>query len=261
MEVNRIPTGIPPLDLILAGGIPENRVTEIFGPPDSGKSILATLIVASKQHNSPDQKCIWIAIEPFDPKWAAKFGVDVDKLLVFNPGPAEQVIDVCEKFMAADDCGLVVLDNLANMVTKKELESSAAEGDPGGSGRVNKKLFNTVMEAQRKAAGKGRASTFIFTNQMRVKIGAFGSEITAFGGSSPRHAAAIRLRLYAKDIFDKTVHTGLPARKEVRVVIEKHKGPVAGQECTFEIAVLNQPGLQVGQVTSNWKMIPPTSPE
>jgi recombination protein RecA len=150
VEVNQIPYGIPPLDLILGGGIPENRVTEIFGPPDSGKSILAMLIVASKQHISPNQKCIRIAAEPFHPKWAAKFDVDVKKLWVINPGHAEQVIDICGTLMAADDCGLVVVDNLAAMVTKKELESSAAEGDPGGSGRVNKKLFNTVMEAQRK---------------------------------------------------------------------------------------------------------------
>jgi hypothetical protein len=83
---------------------------------------------------------------------------------------------------------------------------------------------------------------------MRVKIRAFGSEITAFGGPFPKHASALRLRLYAKDIFDKTIHLGLPARKEVHVVIEKHNVPVAAQECTFEIAMLNQPGLQFGQV-------------
>jgi RecA/RadA recombinase len=143
----------------LGGGIPGNRVTEIFGLPDSGKSILAMLIVASKQYISPDQKCIWIAVEPFDPKWAAKFGVDVEQIWVINPGHAEQVIDLCGKIREADDCGLVELDNLANMITKKESENSAEIGDPGGSGRVNKKLFNTVMEAQRKAAEKGRAST------------------------------------------------------------------------------------------------------
>jgi hypothetical protein len=64
------------------------------------------------------------------------------------------------------------------------------------------------------------------------------------------------MRLSAKDIFDKNVHTGLPARKEVRVVVEKATIPVAAQECTFEIAMLNQPGLQVGQVKDNWKIIP-----
>jgi recombination protein RecA len=260
MEVNRIPTGILPLDLALGGGIPENRVTEIFGLPDSGKSILAMLIVASKQHISPDQKCIWLAVEPF-PKWAAKFGVDVEQLWIINPGHAEQVIDMCGKLMEADDCGLVVLDNLANMVTKKEMESSAAEGDPGGSGRINKKLFNTVMEAQRKAAEKGRASTFVFTNQIRSKFGGFGNELTSFGGPFPKHAAALRLRLYAKDVMDKTVHTGLLARKEVRVVIEKHKVPVAALECTFEIAMLNQPGLRVGQVNNNWRMLPAGFPK
>jgi recombination protein RecA len=87
---------------------------------------------------------VWIAVEPFDPKWAKKFDVDVDKLLVVNPGHAELVIDICEKFIGADDCGLVVLDNIASMVMKKELENSAEKDDPGGPGRVNKKLFNAV---------------------------------------------------------------------------------------------------------------------
>jgi hypothetical protein len=69
------------------------------------------------------------------------------------------------------------------------------------------------------------------------------------------------MHLYAKDIVDKTVHSGLPARKEVRVVVEKHKVPVAGKECTFEIAMLNQPGLKIGQVNSNWKIPSPAFPK
>jgi recombination protein RecA len=193
---------LEPLDAILNGGISANRVTEIFGLAGSCKSILASLIVASKQHISPELICFWIAVEPFDKNWAKKFGVDVQKLQVINPSHAEQVIEMCGMLMAADDCGLVVLDNLASMVTKKELKNSAEIGDPGGSGRVNKKLFNTIMAAQKKAAEKGRASTFVFTNQMRARFGAFGSEITSFGGHFPKHAAAIRLRLYAKDIVD-----------------------------------------------------------
>jgi recombination protein RecA len=219
------------------------------------------LVVATKQHIAPEQACVWLAAEPFESNWAKKFGVDVEKLLVINPDCAEQVIDVCEEFMGADDCGLVVLDNLAAMITKKELENSAEIDDSGGSGRVGKKLFNTVMEAQKKAAEKGRAATFVFTNQMRAKIGVDGRELTSFGGPFPKHASVLRLRLYAKDIVDKTVNPGLPARKEVRVAIEKAKIPVAAQGCVFEIAMLNQPGLQIGQVKDNWKVLPPAFPQ
>jgi recombination protein RecA len=259
VEVNRIQikNGIPPLDLILGGGIPENRVTEIFGLAGSCKSMLASLIVASKQQISPELRCVWIAAEPFGPTWAKKFGVGVKKLLVVNPDHGEQVIDICEKLMEADDCGLVVLDSLAAMVTKKELENPAEIGDPGGPGRVNKKLFNIVMAAQKKAAEKGRATTFVFTNQMRSKFGAHGSQIISSGGPFPKHAAAIRLRHYAKDVFDPAIHASLPARNEVRVVVENHKIPVAEQECIFEIAILKQAGLEVGQVNSNWKITSP----
>jgi hypothetical protein len=86
-------------------------------------------------------------------------------------------------------------------------------------------------------------------------------DLSTPGGFAPRHAAAIRLRLNANDIFDKAVHTALPARKEVRVVIEKANIPVARRECIFEIAMLNQPGLQVGQVNDNWKILPAGLPE
>jgi recombination protein RecA len=255
-HVNRLPTGIAPLDL-LDGGIPENRVTEIFGAPGSCKSILASLIVASKQHICPEQKCLWIAVESFDPKWAEKFGVNTTELLVANPAHSEQVVDLCKGFMEAGDCGLVVLDNLAGMVTKFELENSAEIDDPGGPGRINKKLFNTVMKAQQKAAEDIPPSTFVFTNQMRTKIGTHGSELTSFGGPIPKNACALRLRLEAKDIYDKAVHIGLPARKKVHLVVEKAKIPVAALECTFEIAVLNQVGLKIGQVKDNWKIVSP----
>jgi hypothetical protein len=103
------------------------------------------------------------------------------------------------------------------------------------------------------AQKKGRAPTFIFLNQVRWRNG----KLATPGGFTPQHAAAIRLRLSAKDVFDKTVHPSLAARKEIRVVIEKADVPVGAQECTFELAMLNQPGLKVGQVNSNSKILSP----
>jgi recombination protein RecA len=260
MEVNRIPTGIVPLDLILGGGIPKGRVTESFGPPSSGKSILASVVVASHQRIYSDKKCIWLAIEPFAPIWTGRFGVDTGKLLVVRPDYAEQVVGICEGLIEAEDCGLVVLDSFAAMVTKKELENSAEKGDPGDLAVVGKRMFNKIKAAQRRAEEQGRAPTFVFTNQVRHRIGVAG-EMTTPGGFGPRHAAALRLRLSVKDIFDKTVHASLPARKEIRVVIEKAEVPVAAQECTFEIALLNQPGLAIGQVNSNWRILSPAFSE
>jgi recombination protein RecA len=254
---NQIPTGIAPLDLILGGGIPRNRVIEIFGPPGSFKSTLAYLIVASKQHISPELRCAWIAVEPFDPKWAAKFGVDVEKLVVIRPTYAEQVVEISEALMLADDCGLVVLDSFAAMVTREEKGNS--KSDAGSSAVVAKRLVNKVVAAQRRAGNNGCAPTFVLINQIRYR-GVFG-ETTTPGGFAPKHAAAIRLRLDAKDICDKQANKGLPAKKEVRVVVEKATISVAARECIFEIAMLNQPGLQVGQVNDNWKTLPAGFPE
>jgi recombination protein RecA len=247
---NRIPTGIAPLDLILHGGIPEGRVTEIFGLPDSGKSILAMLIVASKQHISPELRCVWVAIEPFDPIWTGKFGVDTGKLLVVRPDYAEQVVDICEGLIEAEDCGLVVLDSFAAMISRHDMDNS--KSNSGSLAMAGKRLFNKVMKAQRRAEEHGRAPTFVFTNQVRHRIGKSG-EITTPGGFAPKHAAAVRLRLDAKDIFDKSVHSGLPVRKEVRVVIEKATIPLPARECIFETGILKQRRLEIGQVDSHWQ--------
>jgi RecA/RadA recombinase len=198
VDVTRIPTGIPPLDLSLGGGIPENRITELFGPPGSCKSIVASLILARGQHISPDLQCVWIAVEPFDPVLAKKFGVDIGRLLLVNPGNAEQVIEISERLMAADDCGLVVLDSFAALDT----QMNNSKQDSGDLAIVGRRLFHKVVAAQRKAANEGRAPTFVFTNQVRWKNG----EMNTPGGFAPKHAAAIRLRLSAKDIFDKNVH-------------------------------------------------------
>jgi recombination protein RecA len=256
-STSKLPTGVLPLDLMLGGGVPENRAIEIFGPPGSCKSILAKLIVASKQSSSSELRCAWLAIEPFDPKWAKNFGVDLKKLFLIKPTFAEDVVKISEALIGADDCGLVVLDSFAAMVSKSNLDHS--NSDPCDLAMIGRMLFHKVMAAQRKAAAEGRATTFVFTNQIRYK--GVPGELGTPGGFAPKHAAAIRLRLWANDVFDKTVHPGLPARKEIRAVIEKHDIPVAALECNFEIAMLNQLGLHIGQVKDNWKVISSKLPE
>lgn len=257
VEIDRIPTGVFALDLILGGGIPKSRVTEIFGPPSACKSNLANLIVASQQKLRPDLKCIWIAVEPFDPTWAKKFGVDTEKLLVVNPSHSEQIVDISEGLVQADDCGLVVLDSYAAMVTQREMENSAEKQDPGGSGMIGKKLCNKILKAQRDAELNlsDRLPTFIVLNQIRHKIGVFfGSPETTPGGFSLEHAAALRLRLYAKNITDKKVNPTLPCRKEIRAEVKKNKVPIVASECIFEMAMIPQPGLATGKV-DNWSTL------
>jgi recombination protein RecA len=233
-------------------------VTEIFGPPGSCKSILATKIVASKQQISPELRCAWMAVEPFDPIWAKRFGVDIQKLLMVNPYCAEQVVEITEGLIGSDDCGLVVLDSFAAMVPKDEIGNS--KPGSGDLAMIGKRLVHKVLAAQRKAEEQGGAPTFLLTNQVRYRGGMPGG-MTTPGGFALKHAAAIRLRLSAKDVFDKTVHTGLPARKEIHVEIERATIPVAARECVFEIAILNHAGLGIGQVGKNWKILASAFPE
>jgi recombination protein RecA len=257
-EVSRIPTGIFPLDLATGGGVPRGRVTELFGPESSCKSNIALLLVAAEQALNPDKKNAWIDVEhSFDPVWAKRLGVDVDSLWVLNPDYSEHVVNMAEGLMSSPECGLVVLDSLAAMVTEAEGEGDAEKSNPGGSGMASKKLFNKIMLAQRRAEEHGLNPTFVFINQIRHKIGVlFGSPETQPGGFTPKHAASLRLRFYAKNVKDDKVSTVIAPRKQITVQVVKHKVPIAATLCEFEMAVIPHEDLAVGQV-DNWKTLYP----
>lgn len=252
VESPRIPTGIFPLDLALGGGIPESRVTELFGSPGACKSNIAMKVVAQKQRLNPDQKCVWIDVEHcYDAKWARYMGVNTDDLVVLNPDYGEQVVDMAEALLYAPDCGLVVLDSLAALNSQAETEKSAEEFAPGSAAVMAKKLFNKCTAALRKVAHEDRTPTLVYINQIRHKIGVmYGSPETTPGGFTPVHTASLRLRCYAKQITDKKVSETIPCAKEVHVVIAKHKIPIVSTECKFEMAMIPYGHLSAGDVES-----------
>lgn len=253
IEASRLPTGIFPLDLSIGGGIPEGRVTELFGPEGSGKSNVALKLVASHQRRHPELKSLYVDVEHgFDPGWAKKLGVDVEKLYVASPDYGEQAIDIIEGVMHAPDCGLVILDSLAALTTARESEKSAESADPGGSGMVGKKLFNKVLMAQRHAERDGRDVTFCYINQIRHKIGVmFGSPETTPGGFTPKFACALRLRFYGKDVKKPEWSTTHAARKEMHIEVKKNRMPIVSRECLFHMALIPHADMQPGD-TTDW---------
>jgi recombination protein RecA len=246
-DVFRYQTGILAVDVALGGGIPGNRVTEIYGGFSCCKSNLASKIIKHAQRDDPDRYHAWIDMEKvFDPNWEKAKGVDVDGLFVFRPETVEQVVDMTESLLLASDCGVVVLDSAAAMVTQHEIESSATKADTGSTSIPIRRMVNKVTVSMSQANKAGRSPTFIIINQTRYKIGAMGDPETTPGGGAPKYAASLRLRLYATPVMDEKVSTELPVRKKVNVLVKKHKVPIVAKQAEFEMAMFEHKGLRPG---------------
>ena len=251
----RLITGWFPLDFQLGGGLPEGRFIELYGAESSCKTNLALLAIAAKQRKHPHKKNAFFDIEnSFDPEWARQLGVDVDNLYVFNPDYAEQVVDMTEGLLHSDECGLVVIDSLAAMVTSREATQSAEKQDVGGGALAVQKLVKKAVVALKRGRQKGEFPTLIGINQTRNKIGVmFGNPETTPGGNAPKFAAGLRLRMYGKNVLeDKT--SMIPPRKKITTQIVKWKFHILARTAEFEVAMIDHKGLSAGDC-DNWKLL------
>jgi recombination protein RecA len=252
VNTDRIPTGIFEFDLTTGGGFPRGRCSIIYGPESSCKTNLAYLAIAWHQRLWPDLVCSFVDIEhSFDPIFAAKFGVQIDKLYVAEPLLAEQAVNVVEALLSAEDCGLVVVDSLAALVTTGEFKSDAEKANVGGSSNPIGKMYRKTSLAMGSASAAGRSPTLIYINQTRFKIGVmFGDPETMPGGNAPRFQASLWVRVYGKNIVDPKVNQDLPVRKNVKMIIKKWKVPIYALNCEFDMAMISHNGFRVGESDS-----------
>lgn len=189
LEVEAIPTGALALDRALGiGGIPRGRVTEIYGPDGAGKTTLAQHIVAEAQRL--DGVAAYIDMEhAIDPSYMQLCGVDVDNLLISQPDTGEQALEIAETFIRSGAIDVVVVDSVAALVPRAEIEGEMGASHPGMQARL-------MSQALRKLSGaiKQSNTALIFTNQLREKIGVmFGSPVTTSGGRALKFYASVRL--------------------------------------------------------------------
>ena len=245
----RLQTTIFPLDLALGGGFPRGKCSIIYGPESSNKTNIALLAIANHQRMYPKLVCVFFDIEhAFDPAWARLLGVDAAKLIVIKPECAEQAVDMAETFLYADDCGIVVIDSLAALMTTSEIEASAERANVGGAALVTGKLTRRTNLALQEAEKKGNYPTLIYINQISYKIGVmFGDPETMPGGKKPYYQAGIILRVYGKNKIDTKVSAVMPVLKEVSFIVKKWKCPILAASGKFEMATMAYNGLQVGQ--------------
>ncbi|MGB0502378.1 MAG: recombinase RecA, partial [Acidimicrobiales bacterium] len=178
MAIESVPTGALALDLALGiGGLPRGRITEIYGPESSGKTTLATHVVAEAQRNGGT--CAYIDAEhAMDPVYAKAIGVDIDELLISQPDTGEQALEIADMLIRSGALDVVVIDSVAALTPRAEIEGEMGDTHVGLQARL-------MSQALRKLTGNlNKSQTIcIFINQLREKIGVmFGSPETTPGG-------------------------------------------------------------------------------
>lgn len=187
-KVETTPTGSISLDLALGGGIPKGRIIEIYGPESSGKTTLTLHAIAEIQRQGGTAAFI-DAEHALDPAYAKRLGVDVDNLLISQPDNGEQALEIAETLVRSNAVDLVVVDSVAALVPRAEIEGDMGDSHMGLQARL-------MSQALRKLTGVINRShtTVIFINQIRMKIGVmFGNPETTTGGNALKFYASVRL--------------------------------------------------------------------
>lgn len=188
VAVNTYPTGSISLDMALGGGFPQGRIIEVYGPESSGKTTLALHVVAEVQQRGGLAAFI-DAEHALDPEYASRIGVNLDDLLISQPDTGEQALEICETLVRSNAVDIVVVDSVAALVPRAEIEGEMGDAHVGLQARL-------MSQALRKLTGVIAKSktTVVFINQLRMKIGVmFGNPEVTAGGNALKYYASVRL--------------------------------------------------------------------
>jgi recombination protein RecA len=233
------------------GGLPRGRVVEIFGPESSGKTSLALSTLAQAQKSGLN--CTFIDAEhALDPKWATTLGVQLDKLLVCQPDSGEQALNIADSLIQSGEMHVIVIDSVAALVPKHELEGEVGQTVVGGQARMMSQALRKLTSALNKSN-----TLLIFINQIRMKIGVmFGNPETTSGGQALKFYASVRLDVRRMGTVKKSNEEAVGTQVKVKVVKNKVAAPfrTAELEIDFKSGIsksgeLVDLGLKTGVLT------------
>ncbi len=253
MQVESIPTGCLSLDLALGVfGVPRGRIVEVYGPESSGKTTLALHIVSEAQKRGGS--CAIVDAEhALDPEYAKKIGVDIKQVLISQPDTGEQALDIVETLVRSNALDVIVIDSVAALTPKAELEGDMGDQHMGLQARL-------MSQALRKLTGIiSRSNTIVvFINQIRQKIGVvFGNPETTTGGNALKFYSSVRIEV-RRSAQIKMGEKIIGNRTKVKIVKNKVAAPF--RTCEFDIMYnegisvsgdLLDAGVELGVVTKN----------